>query len=332
MTVTKKLAFGLCMTSLTLPAVWAESTVIGTYNKAESASSTTETSTPTGAKNEAGKDGSGKIAETSATAPSSDLKGNGGTPTGTPEGTPIAIKNDGGGLTDAVLEKKIAEILSKNPQIIVKAVQDFNQLQQKAQQEKLEASLMKYKNEISKDSSAVVLGKKDAEVKLVVFLDPNCPHCRPFSLALNRARENFPNLGIFIRHWAILGKDSEEVVRGLWAIKLQGEDKFNAATKAIAASDEKFTFVKLLAWVEDHKMDVAKFKKDAEAQTTKDIIDETKKLASDIGLEGTPTSLLVDKNGIRLVMPTDEKSLEGILKGAAQDGPVSAAKDAPAKA
>ena len=43
---------------------------------------------------------------------------------------------------------------------------------------------------------------------------------------------------------------------------------------------------------------------------------DTSKLAKDIGLQGTPTSLLVDKNGIRLVMPTDEKSLESILKGA----------------
>lgn len=218
-----------------------------------------------------------------------------------------------GGMDDSHLEKKLIDILNKNPDIIVGALQKFNQNQQRAQQEKLEASLTKYQGEISKESNAVVLGEKDAEIKLVVFLDPNCPHCRPFSQALNKVREGFPNVAIYVRHWAILGKDSEDIVKGLWAIKQQGQDKFNAATKAIASSEERYTFAKLLAWVGDHHLNIAKFKEDSESQATKDVMEETKKLATDIGLEGTPTSLLIDKKGIRLVMPTDEKSLESIL-------------------
>jgi protein-disulfide isomerase len=241
------------------------------------------------------------------------------------DATPISNSNDSqGGSNDTQLEKKVIEIIAKNPQVIIQALQNFQQKQIQAQEEKVKASLMKYKNDIAKDTSAIVLGKKDAEVKLVVFLDPNCPHCRPFSLALNKARENHPNLAIFIRHWPILGKDSEDVVRGLWAIKQQGEDKFNAATKAIAMSEEKFTFAKLLAWVQDHNLNIKKFHEDADSQATKDVIEETRKLANDIGFEGTPTSLLIDKVGIRLVVPTDEKSLDSILKSAGKDASATA--------
>lgn len=217
---------------------------------------------------------------------------------------------------DAQLKQKVTDILNENPEIIVGALQKFNQNQQRASQEKMEAALMKYQGEISKESSAVVLGKKGAEVKLIVFLDPNCPHCRPFSLALNNVHEKFPNVAILVRNWPILGKDSEDVVRGLWAIQQQGQDKFNAATKAIASSEDRYTFEKLLAWVKDHNLDVAKFKEDSESKATREIVEETKKLAADIGLEGTPTSLLTDKKGARLVMPTDEKSLEAVLAGA----------------
>jgi protein-disulfide isomerase len=236
------------------------------------------------------------------------------------EGLSVAIKGKEttGSMSDAQLEKKLTDILNKNPEIIVAALQKFNQNQQRAQQERLKASLMKYQGEISKESSAVVLGKNNAEVKLVVWLDPNCPHCRSFSQALHKAHESFPNVAIIVRHWAILGNDSEEVIRGLWAIKQQGSDHFNAATKAIASSEERYTFAKLLSWAKDRKLDVAKFEADAESQATKDIVAETKKLASDIGLEGTPTSLLIDKKGIRLVVPTDEKSLESILTAATQ--------------
>jgi len=262
------------------------------------------------------KDGLSTLGETA-----NKTTGGSGAGTGI-KATPTASTTESpGGLTDAQLEKKIGEFLLKNPQLIVHALQDFQKREMHAQEEKVKASLMKYKDEIAKDSSSVVLGKKDAEIKLVVFLDPNCPHCRPFSLALHKAHENFPNLGIFIRHWAILGKDSEDVVRGLWAIKQQGDDKFNAATHAIATSEEKYTFATLLSWVKDHKLDVKKFEADANSQPTKDVIEETKKLATSIGFEYTPTSLLIDKNGIRLVMPTDEKSLEAILKSAGKDDP-----------
>jgi protein-disulfide isomerase len=235
------------------------------------------------------------------------------------EAAPIAATSNAatGGLSDSEFEKKLIDTINKNPQIIVTALQKFTESQERDLQEKMEASFMKYKNEISKESSAALLGKKDAEVKLVVFLDPNCPHCRPFSQALHKVRENFPNVGVLVRHWPIM-KDSEDVVRGLWAIKLQGQDQYNAACKAIASApgEERYTYAKLLAWVEDHKLDVKKFKEDSQSKATIDTVEETSKLAKNIGLQGTPTSLLLDKDGIHLVMPTDERSLESIFKAA----------------
>lgn len=282
----------------------------------------TSSETTSGAPNGVGASGSVGIRETSGSASPSgntsikEISGASG------EGiasTASAKESSSGSIDDSNLAKKINEILTDRPEIIVAALQKFNQTQHRIQQEKLDASLIKYKDEISKDSSAIVLGKKDAEVKLVVFVDPNCPHCRPFSQALTKISPEYPNVAIFVRQWPILGPDSEEVARGLWAIKQQGSDKFNAITKAIAASEDRYTFEKLLLWVTDHKLDVAKFKKDFESQTTKDIVENTKKLALDIGLEGTPTSLLVSKKGIRVVSPTDEKSLQSILTGAAKD-------------
>jgi len=249
------------------------------------------------------------------------------------EATPAAATGNAAteGLADPEFEKKLIDVVNRNPQIIVTALQKFTEKQERELQEKMEASFMKYKDEISKETNAALLGKKDAEVKLVVFLDPNCPHCRPFSQALHKVRENFPNVGVLVRYWPIM-KDSEEVVRGLWAIKQQGQDKHNAACKAIASAplDERYTYTKLLAWVEDHNLNVTKFKEDSQSKTTIEAVDETSKLAKNIGLQGTPTSLLVDKNGIRLVMPTDEKSLENIFKEAST--PVKGAAATPAAA
>ncbi|MBX9805432.1 MAG: thioredoxin domain-containing protein [Alphaproteobacteria bacterium] len=317
-----KIALGLLVTLLIIPtALAAKDRIIGSYNKSETAQ-TSPKDTPSNSGNETAKGQgtpSSQVTETATTQTSFPKE------TGASGETTPAIATKGqqstGDLSDSELERKIGEFITNNPEIIVSSLQKLNQKQERAQQEKLEASLTQYKGSISKDSGAILLGKKDAEVKLVVFIDPNCAHCRLFTQALTKVREGFPNVGVLYRPWAIMGPESNDVARGLWAIKQQGQDKFNAVFNAIASSKEVFTYAKLLAWAEENKLDIAKFKADTDSKSTKEAIEDTKKLANDIGLLGTPTSLLVDKKGIRLVVPTDENSLHAILKGAASSEP-----------
>lgn len=284
----EKIGFGMFVGLLVIGAVWmlvrpdacAESPIIGTY-KADSSKAET-----------AGISGS-REPNTVEALPTSNT-------------------------TDTDLEKKITDILTKNPEIVVKALQKYSEKEQAVQQEKLQVSLMKNKEEITKESSAAVLGKNNADIKLVVFLDPNCPHCRNFEQAVGQVRGNYPNITFLMRHWAILGKDSEDVSRGLWAIKQQGADKLEAISKTIAASAEPYTYAKLLTWVKEQKLNAKKFEEDARSKAAQEALDSTAKLAQGMGLQGTPTSILVDKKGIRLVTPTDEKSLDVILKEASK--------------
>jgi protein-disulfide isomerase len=217
-------------------------------------------------------------------------------------------------VNDEQFNKKIADFLKNNPKVIVESLQKFSEDQQLAQQQKMQASLASHQKEICANSQAAVLGKPDSPTKLVVFLDPNCPHCRHFEQAINKVRGNFPNVTILLRHWAIMGKDSEELAQGLWAIKMQGINKYDDISRTIAASDEPYTYAKLIAWATAQKLDIQQLEKDAKSDATGKIVAQTHSLAQELGLQGTPTSILIDKKGIRIVMPTDEKSLEAILK------------------
>jgi len=322
-------AFGLLVGMLLIPNVFADN-IIGSY-KVDPKSVETKSGPQNVIQNASEINGSSSDKKdikpvnstVDTTQPETSTNNSGTSDTksnGVIEGTPT--KSSSGGTTgsgeETQLKKDIKNILSNNPEIIVEALQKYTESQEKAQQAKLEASLIKYQGDISRDTNAAVLGKKDAEVKLVVFLDPNCPHCRPFTQALNKVRENFPNVAVLVRHWPILGKDSEDVVRGLWAIKQQGQDLYISALNAIATSEERYTSEKLLAWVKDHKLNVAKFQQDSTSEPSQTAVEETSKLAKNIGLQGTPTSLLIDKKGVHLVMPNDEKSLKNILEEASK--------------
>jgi protein-disulfide isomerase len=207
----------------------------------------------------------------------------------------------------------VDQTLKNNPEIIVEALQKLNERQQMEHQKKMQESLAKNRDRIIDPASGILLGKPDAETKLVVFLDPNCPHCRTFEEALHKVRGNHPDVAILLKYWPILGDDSKEVVRGLLALKDAGKNE--ELSQLIALAKGPFTYDMLRAWVAKQKLNPTKFDQDAKSPTINEYLDKTDGLAKELGLQGTPTSLLVGKDEIRLVMPTDEKSLDTILRG-----------------
>jgi protein-disulfide isomerase len=207
----------------------------------------------------------------------------------------------------------IDQTLKTNPEMIVEALQKFTERQQQEQQKKMQDGLAKNRDRIVDPASGILLGKPDAETKLVVFIDPNCPHCRTFEEALHKVRGNHPDVAILLKYWPILGDDSREVARGLLALKDAGKNE--DISKLIAAAKGPFTYDMLRTWVKQQKLNPSKFDQDAKSSAISEHLDKTDGLAKELGLQGTPTSLLVGKNGITLVMPTDEKSLDTILRG-----------------
>jgi protein-disulfide isomerase len=207
----------------------------------------------------------------------------------------------------------ISQSLKNNPEMIVEALQKFTERQQQEQQKKMQDGLTKNKERIADSTSGILLGKPDAETKLVVFMDPNCPHCRSFEEALHKVRGNHPNVAILLKYWPILGEDSKEVARGILALKDAGKNE--ELSKLVAATKGPLTYDILRTWVAKQKISPSKFDQDAKSSTINEYLDKTDALAKELGLQGTPTSLLINKDEVRLVMPTDEKSLDNILKG-----------------
>jgi protein-disulfide isomerase len=207
----------------------------------------------------------------------------------------------------------ISQSLKNNPEMIVEALQKFTERQQQEQHKKMQDGLAKNKDRIADPASGILLGKPDAETKLVVFMDPNCPHCRTFEEALHKVRGDHPNVAILLKYWPILGEDSKEVARGILALKDAGKNE--ELSKLVTTTKGPLTYDTLRTWVTKQKINPSKFDQDAKSSAISESLDKTDALAKELGLQGTPTSLLVSKDEVRLIMPTDEKSLDSILRG-----------------
>lgn len=214
------------------------------------------------------------------------------------------------------INKNIGEYLKNHPEVMVKVLQDFSAQQQKEALEKIQADVGAATKELIDPQNAIVMGKPDAAIKLILFVDPNCPHCRVFESTLNKIEKDLPEkdkLCIMIRQWPILGKNSKEVAAGLIAANTQDSKKFQTLSKKIIKSDKPWDAENFLVVAKESGYDIDKIKAALEGEDVQNQIKNTNDLATRLGLEATPTLILADKKGARLVQVTDENSLKALL-------------------
>lgn len=213
------------------------------------------------------------------------------------------------------IEKIVQDQITNNPELLIKSVQQFGEKQQQESLKKLEATLNSNKDELLKASDSIAMGDDKATVKLVAFIDPNCPHCRTFEKNITQVMGDFKNVQFLYRQYPILGPDSEVVARGLVAVNMQG--KFPGISEKVSTSQEKLTKEKFIELAKGVKgLDLTKLAKDMDSDTVKAQIQNTRILAEKIGIDSTPTVILADKAGARILTSNDPKTLADELKSA----------------
>lgn len=213
----------------------------------------------------------------------------------------------------ADIEKIVASYIEQHPETLVKAIQAYGEQQQKEMLQKEAEKMTKFKQDLMDDKTAIVGGNPNGTVSLVVFTDPNCPHCRHFEVLLNEVKSLYSNLKIYFRPWPIMGKDSIEVVAGLTAAAKQGYDKYDALSMRIATSNDKIDKAKFLKLAKDLGIDTKKLQKSMDSDPVKNDMKFNNEIATKMGLDATPTVIMFDADGTKILMPGDKDSLKKAL-------------------
>ncbi len=239
--------------------------------------------------------------------------------------TPAVSDSTTGGTTGSAftttqqdeLKKLIKDEISKNPEMIMKTVQAYGEEQQKVALKQESEKLSKYTDDLSDDKTAIISGNPTGSIKLVVFADPNCGHCRHFENEINAIKGEFNNVKILTRPWAIRGQESVDVINGMVALNTKDPVKFEMVSKAISSSQDGIDKEKFTKMVKETSFDPKLLEDKAVIEGAKKIVDSNKELAEKkLGLSGTPSVFLIDKNGLQIVMPGDKESLRKILTDA----------------
>ena len=173
----------------------------------------------------------------------------------------------------------VRQYLLKNPEVIEEAV---GVLQEHRQQKAIDSNW----DLITSPHDSFIAGNPKGDVTVVEFFDYRCPYCKQVQSSLVKLRKEDPNLRVIYKEFPILSKESAVAAHAAIAAKKQG--KYLEFHDAMMEARGNFSDDMIFSIAKKVGLDVDKLKKDMQDPSIDETIAQTRKVAEDIGVTGTP--------------------------------------------
>ena len=191
---------------------------------------------------------------------------------------------------EKAVEQLIADYFIRNPDKMRDALSAY-QAHMQAEEERLFAETMRdrapalYRNE--KDFS---MGPADAPITIVEFFDYNCGYCKKVFAPLMEVLEENPDVRLVFKEFPILSQDSDRAART--ALALDDKLKFLTFHTKLMTHRGSINGALLDKTLTELKLDKAALARKARSEEVDAHINETKSLARDLGITGTPAFVI----------------------------------------
>lgn len=223
--------------------------------------------------------------------------------------TPVAAQQ--APATDPAFEAKLRTVLSEKPEIVMEAINRFQQRQRDDQLSQQNSRVETLRPALFAEKAiGPVIGNPAGKTTVIELLDYACPFCKRAHVVVDKLAAENKDLRFIILMRPVLGPDSEKMARFALAGDLQG--KFQEVHDGLYAkfgddhqhkvSDETLRDVAQKAGIDYER---AKVDMDGEAVTKE--LARHNQLADQMGVNGTP--FFVMKNTIIPGAPRDEQQL-----------------------
>jgi protein-disulfide isomerase len=194
------------------------------------------------------------------------------------------------------------EAMKKDPSILRDAIlvlqADNDRIQAQAQHDALSNH-----QDVLFDASDPSTGNQHGATTIVEFFDPRCPYCKQIAPSLARFVADDGNVRLVYKDLPILGPASEMGSRALLAAANQGRYEELRASIMRGASED-LTEASVRNEAQKLGLDWARMQRDMASPAIAKRLAANKQLASDLGIEGTPTLVIGQKIVEGADMPT----------------------------
>lgn len=187
-------------------------------------------------------------------------------------------------------DQRIREYILQNPEVIVEAIQRWQQRQRAVQADQIKAVVASQGEEIFNDPESPVGGNPEGDVTLVEFFDYNCPYCRKVAPVINQIERDDPGLRFVYKEFPVLGPDSVFAARAALASRKQG--KYVAFHKAMMQAGERLTEGKVMEIAKKVGLDAKRLKADMGDPAIKTALERNHELANALRITGTPSFVI----------------------------------------
>ena len=196
--------------------------------------------------------------------------------------------------TKAELEDLIKQYIISNPEIIFQALEGVQESSSKDPNEKISLKIQEKKQQIFDVENSPYLGKKNAPIKIVAFLDYNCGYCKKANDALNQIIANDPNVCVIYKLNLILGDPSEYLSKVALAVHKIAPDKFKSIHDKLMHEriENKDALIKVLA---QSQINFDDLNNQINTQYIQESLQKSVVLAKYIGVTAVPAMIINDK-------------------------------------
>jgi protein-disulfide isomerase len=205
-------------------------------------------------------------------------------------------KPSGGVFSDnqrKAIETIIKDYLLNNPEVMLEVNNVLEAKMDKIQSERMAVAVKENADDLFRPSTSPIAGNAKGDVTMIEFFDYNCGYCKKAFGDVAHMIDNDKQVKLVLKEFPILSKGSEEASRVALAAKLQG--KYWEFHRAMIENQGQANEASALRVAEKLGLDMTKLKKDMALPEVKKEIDDTRKLATKMGIQGTPHFIVGDR-------------------------------------
>ena len=207
-------------------------------------------------------------------------------------------------------EVNVEKALNDNPEMIINAMQKYEQVQRENALKEVQELLAQSADELYNNENDGFLGNPEGKVVLVEFFDFSCGYCHRIYPVLKNVVAKNADLKLVVKPLAFLSPMSQYAAKAALAAKEQG--KFAEVYTAIFEIEGPLTEAKIDEASVLAGADLEQLKKDMESEKVNNALSDVSALASKIRINGVPTLVLDGE----IIQTLDENVLQQAIDAA----------------
>jgi protein-disulfide isomerase len=186
------------------------------------------------------------------------------------------------------IEKIIKDYIVENPEILMRAMQDYQIRQQSEEQQKVRNNLLTLAADLNTNPRSPVIGNPDGDVTIVEFFDYRCGYCKKVFPTIQALIKEDGNIRYVLKELPILGPQSVIASQVALAIWNKAPEKYRDFHTALMTARGQLSKKKVMSIVEDLSIDVSITAKVMNEAAITNELNNNMKLAQSLGIKGTP--------------------------------------------